>query len=141
MTISSPGRSSRCGFAPLPFTSTLPPLGVNLTALDRRLRTIFSHMSRSRYTRSGSGGHSTIRSNPARSIAERNAQRNPGRTAATAAALGVTPQTVFDYLARGLLSGRQLAKGQPWQIALTDKQIDRLRARLRYTRRSKKEAS
>lgn len=59
----------------------------------------------------------------------------------TAAALGVTPQTVFDYLARGLLSGRQLAKGQPWQIALTDKQIDRLRARLRYTRRSKKEAS
>lgn len=58
-----------------------------------------------------------------------------------AAALGVTPQTVFDYLARGLLSGRQLAKGQPWQIALADEQIGQLRARVRHTNRSKKEAS
>ena len=33
-----------------------------------------------------------------------------------AAALGITPQTVFDYLGRGLLHGRQLTKGQPWQI-------------------------
>lgn len=31
----------------------------------------------------------------------------------SAAALGVTPQTVFDYLARGWLQGRQLTKGQP----------------------------
>lgn len=40
-----------------------------------------------------------------------------------AAELGVTPQTVFDYLARGLLAGRQLTKGQPWQIELSDEQI------------------
>jgi DNA invertase Pin-like site-specific DNA recombinase len=58
-----------------------------------------------------------------------------------AAALGITPQTVFDYLAGGLVSGRQLAKGQPWQIALPDDQIVQLREHLRHTRRSKKEAS
>lgn len=58
-----------------------------------------------------------------------------------AAELGVTSQTVFDYLARGLLAGRQLAKGQPWQIDLSDEQIYRLRARLRHTKRSRKEAS
>jgi hypothetical protein len=44
-----------------------------------------------------------------------------------AVALGITAQTVFKYLKRGLLSGRQLTKGQPWQIKLTDDQIDRLR--------------
>jgi hypothetical protein len=43
-----------------------------------------------------------------------------------AAELGITPQTVFDYLARGLLTGRQLAKGQPWQINLSDEQIKRI---------------
>ena len=58
-----------------------------------------------------------------------------------AAKLGITPQTVFDYLARGLLAGHQLVKGQPWQIELSEKQIGRLRARVRHTRRSKKEAS
>ena len=58
-----------------------------------------------------------------------------------ASALGVTPQTVFDYLARGLLSGRQLTKGQPWQIDLSDDQISRLCERLRHTKRSRKEAS
>jgi hypothetical protein len=58
-----------------------------------------------------------------------------------AAALGITSQTVFDYLERGLLSGRQLTKGQPWQIDLTDEQINRLRTHARHTRRSKKEAS
>lgn len=58
-----------------------------------------------------------------------------------AAALGITAQTVFDYLDRGLLSGRQLTKGQPWQIDLSDDQINRLRARVRPTRRSRKEAS
>jgi hypothetical protein len=51
-----------------------------------------------------------------------------------------TTQTVFDYLARGLLAGHQLTKGQPWQIELTDKQIIRLRARVRNTKHSKKEA-
>ena len=58
-----------------------------------------------------------------------------------AAELGITSQTVFDYLARGDLAGRQSKKGQPWQIDLSDQQIDRLRARLRRTKRSRKEAS
>jgi hypothetical protein len=58
-----------------------------------------------------------------------------------AAALGITPQTVFAYLARGLVSGRQRTKGQPWQIDLCAEQIIQLRARLRHTRRSRKEAS
>jgi hypothetical protein len=58
-----------------------------------------------------------------------------------ATALGIKPQTVFDYLAQGLLTGRQSAKGQPWQIDLPDEQIHRLRARLQHTRRSRKEAS
>jgi DNA invertase Pin-like site-specific DNA recombinase len=58
-----------------------------------------------------------------------------------AVALGITPQTVFDYLARGLLAGRQLTKGQPWQIDLSGDQIKRLRAHVQHTRRSKKEAS
>ncbi|MER9076670.1 zinc ribbon domain-containing protein [Mesorhizobium sp. M0904] len=58
-----------------------------------------------------------------------------------AAALGVTPQTVFDYLARGWIEGRQLTKGQPWQIELSDDQINTLRARTARTRRSRKKAS
>lgn len=58
-----------------------------------------------------------------------------------AAELEITPQTVFDYLARGLLAGHQLAKGQPWQIDLSDEQINRLRAHVRRTKRSQKEAS
>jgi hypothetical protein len=41
-----------------------------------------------------------------------------------AAELEITLQTVFDYLARGLLSGRQLTKGQPWQrISQTNKSL------------------
>jgi hypothetical protein len=58
-----------------------------------------------------------------------------------AALLGVTPQVIFDYLARGFLVGRQLVKGQPWQIDPTDDQIRYLRDRLQRTRRSKKVAS
>src|SRR3954465_10827830 len=58
-----------------------------------------------------------------------------------AAAIGVTPQVIFDYLANRLLQGRQIAKGQPWQIDLTIKQISQLKRRLLSTRRSKKEAS
>ena len=58
-----------------------------------------------------------------------------------AAALGIAPQTVFDYLGRGLLTGRQLSKGQSWQIDLSDEQINRLRDRGRNTNRSMKEAS
>jgi hypothetical protein len=58
-----------------------------------------------------------------------------------ASLLGVTPQVIFDYLARGFLVGRQLVKGQPWQIDPTDDQIRYLRDRLQRTRRSKKVAS
>ena len=58
-----------------------------------------------------------------------------------AAALGITPQVIFDYLARGWLKGHQLAKGQPWQIDLTQDQIDILRARAQRNRRSRKQAS
>ncbi|MEC5383607.1 recombinase family protein, partial [Aurantimonas sp. C2-6-R+9] len=58
-----------------------------------------------------------------------------------AVALGVTPQTIFKYLTCGLLQGRQLAKGQPWQIALTDQLIETLRIRAQRNRRSRKKAS
>lgn len=57
-----------------------------------------------------------------------------------AAALGVTPQTIFKYRTRGLIEGRQLAKGQPWQIELSDAQIETLRERIARNRRSRKEA-
>ena len=59
----------------------------------------------------------------------------------TASALGITAQTVFDWLRNGRLAGRQLAKGQPWQIAMSDDQISALRVQVRRTSRSKQEAS
>jgi hypothetical protein len=58
-----------------------------------------------------------------------------------AAAIGVTTQVIFDYLAKALLSGQQIAKGQPWQIDLTADQIGKLQERLSRTRRSRKRAS
>lgn len=58
-----------------------------------------------------------------------------------AAAIGVTTQAIFDYLGNGLLTGRQLAKGQPWQIDLTAETVTRLQLRLQRTRRSRKVAS
>jgi DNA invertase Pin-like site-specific DNA recombinase len=54
-----------------------------------------------------------------------------------AAAIGIPAQTVFDWLRKGRLKGRQLAKGQPWQISLTDNQISSLRQQVRRTSRSK----
>lgn len=57
-----------------------------------------------------------------------------------AAAIGVTAQTIFDYLAQGLVHGRQSTKGQPWQISLSSDQIDQLQRRLQRTRRSRKGA-
>lgn len=45
-----------------------------------------------------------------------------------ATALGVTEQTVFKWLKRGKLQGRQLKKGQPWQVDLTLQQIKALTA-------------
>jgi hypothetical protein len=58
-----------------------------------------------------------------------------------AAAIGITPQVIFDWLRRGWLTGKQLAKGMPWQISLSPEQAVELRARVRRTTRSKREAS
>ena len=58
-----------------------------------------------------------------------------------AAAIGITPQVIFDWLRRGRLAGKQLAKGMPWQIALSPEQAALLRARVRRTTRSKRVAS
>ena len=57
-----------------------------------------------------------------------------------AEALGVTPQTVFKWMRKGRLSGRQLTKGQPWQINLSDEQITILAAQVRRTCQSTTEA-
>jgi DNA invertase Pin-like site-specific DNA recombinase len=58
-----------------------------------------------------------------------------------AEALGVTPQTIFKWLRKRRLSGYQLARGQPWQIALTDDQIAQLKSRVRRTNPSRRKAS
>ena len=58
-----------------------------------------------------------------------------------AAAIGITPQVIFDWLRRGRLHGTQLAKGMPWQIKLTPEQAIQLRAQARRTNRSRREAS
>jgi len=58
-----------------------------------------------------------------------------------AATLSISPQTVFKWLQKGRLSGRQLGKGMPWQITLSDLQIAELRTQVRHTNQSKKEAS
>ena len=54
-----------------------------------------------------------------------------------AAAIGITAQTVFDWLQKGRLQGQQLVKGQPWQISLTGDQISGLQQQVRRTSRSK----
>jgi DNA invertase Pin-like site-specific DNA recombinase len=58
-----------------------------------------------------------------------------------AAALGATVQTIFKWLKRGRLSGHQLAKGMPWQIALAAEKIPELRSLVRRTSPSKRKAS
>jgi hypothetical protein len=58
-----------------------------------------------------------------------------------ATAIGITPQVIFDWLRQGWLTGRQLTKGMPWQIDLSPDQAIELRARVRRTNRSKREAS
>jgi hypothetical protein len=55
--------------------------------------------------------------------------------------LGITSQTIFDWLRKGLLSGQQLAKGMPWQIFLSPDQATELKARARHTNRSRREGS
>jgi DNA invertase Pin-like site-specific DNA recombinase len=58
-----------------------------------------------------------------------------------ATAIGITPQVIFDWLRRGWLTGTQVAKGMPWQISFSPEQAIELRARVRRTNRSKREAS
>ena len=58
-----------------------------------------------------------------------------------AAALSISTQTIFKWLQKGRLLGRQLAKGMPWQITLSSPQIAELRTQVRRTNQSKKEAS
>jgi DNA invertase Pin-like site-specific DNA recombinase len=55
--------------------------------------------------------------------------------------LAITPQTVFDWLQKGRLTGQQLAKGTPWKIVLSDRQINDLTTQARYTTRSRRKAS
>ncbi len=52
--------------------TVMEPSKVNFSALESRLSTTFSHISRSRYTGSSSGGQSTANVKPARSTADRN---------------------------------------------------------------------
>ncbi len=54
-----------------------------------------------------------------------------------AAALGITSQTVFQWLRRGHLLGTQLAAGQPWKIKLSQEKIKLLRSRVRRINRPK----
>lgn len=58
-----------------------------------------------------------------------------------AAVIGITPQTIFDWLRKGWLTGKQLAKGMPWQISLSPEQATALRACARRTTRLTREAS
>ena len=57
-----------------------------------------------------------------------------------AAIIGITPQTIFDWLRKGWLTGKQLAKGMPWQISLSPGQALALRARGRHITRFNREA-
>jgi hypothetical protein len=54
-----------------------------------------------------------------------------------AVALGITSQTVFQWLRRGHLLGTQLAAGQPWKIKLSQEKIKQLRSRVRHINRPK----
>jgi hypothetical protein len=58
-----------------------------------------------------------------------------------AALLGITPKTVFDWLRKGWLTGKQLARGMPWQIPLSPEQAEALKGRVRRTTGFNGEAS
>ena len=75
------------------------------------------------------------------------AQPNPPRWAdgsysvqGMAVALGVTAQTVFKWLRRGRLKGRQLRKGMPWQIDVAENHIAELKNPVQHKSRSKMRA-
>jgi DNA invertase Pin-like site-specific DNA recombinase len=58
-----------------------------------------------------------------------------------AAAIGVRVLTVHSWLRRGLLKGRQAAKGAPWKIMLTEEQIARLREYANQARPGRRQQS
>jgi DNA invertase Pin-like site-specific DNA recombinase len=58
-----------------------------------------------------------------------------------AKALGITEQTVFKWLKKGRLQGRQLTKGQPWQVDLTEQQITQFRVLVPRISPSRRKAS
>jgi DNA invertase Pin-like site-specific DNA recombinase len=58
-----------------------------------------------------------------------------------AVAMGVTTQTIFKFLRRGRLNGRQLKKGMPWQIDVAEKQIVDLKGQVHYKSHSTMGAS
>jgi hypothetical protein len=51
--------------------------------------------------------------------------------------LGISTQTIFQWLRRGRLNGRQLRAGQPWKIQITSAKIKVLRSQVRRINRSK----
>jgi DNA invertase Pin-like site-specific DNA recombinase len=59
----------------------------------------------------------------------------------TATLLGITPQTVFKWIRKGHLKGRQLKKGMPWQIDIADDQIEHLKSKVQHKSPPKKKAS
>lgn len=58
-----------------------------------------------------------------------------------AAALGITPQTVFKWLRKGRIEGWQATKGQPWKVLLSENDIPALRERVRRITQSRRKAS
>lgn len=57
-----------------------------------------------------------------------------------AAALQISPVTVFLWLRKRRFRAEQMAKGMPWKIWLTDEEIATIRANVRHVNPSKKEA-
>lgn len=57
-----------------------------------------------------------------------------------AKAVGVVLSTAYKWVREGRVEGRQLAKGTPWKIRITEERITALREYVQRVRRSKKEA-
>lgn len=55
--------------------------------------------------------------------------------------LSLSPVTVFVWIRKGRLLARQIAKGMPWQIDLSEQQIAEIKAHSHRNSRSQKEAS
>lgn len=119
--------------------------------MDARIAEILN-AERMSNTRGGGFGHGTIHLLRKRwnipTVKINGVDYNPARwpdgsysVQGAASALGVTAQTVFKWLNKGRLSGRQLAKGQPWQIDLTDEQIGLLKGQVRRINPSRRTAS